>query len=130
MPPQLLRYKKRYEARVIAIKLNLETKGFSYKKWGETQVCKPGDWIVYNNDETYTVDNETFLKTYKQVSFGVYAKNNHIWAETAQHSGAIKTKEGETHFKSGDYLVYNDIERKDGYAITHEVFNKLYELVE
>ncbi len=124
------RYKKKAGAQVIAIQLSLDTEGFTYQKWGATQTCKSGDWVVYNNGETYTIDAETFSTTYKQVSPGVYAKTCFVWAEPATTSGAIKTKEGETHYKPGDYLVYNDVDKKDGYAVDAKTFNSLYELIE
>ncbi len=127
---ELRRYKKKSTAYIIAVKLDLETSGFTYRKWGGIQTCKSGDWIVCNEGDTYTIDQETFMKTYEQVSPGIYVKPNIIWAKTTNHSGVIKTKEGETHYKSGDYLVYNDLDRKDGYAVDTETFKSLYELIE
>jgi hypothetical protein len=37
---------------VIAVRLDLETDGFSYRKWGDTQRCKAGDFIVSNDGDT------------------------------------------------------------------------------
>ncbi len=127
---EIRRYKKKSTAYIIAVKLDLDTSGFSYRKWGGDQTCKSGDWIVYNKGDTYTIDQDTFSKTYEQVSPGLYVKPNIVWAETAEHSGVIKTKEGETYYKSGDYLVYNESDRKDGYAIDVSTFKSLYELIE
>ncbi len=127
---ELRRYKKKASAYVIAVKLELDTAGFTYRKWGGEQFCKAGDWIVYNNSDTYTIDQDTFTKTYEKVSPGLYVKSSIVWAETANHSGVIKTKKGETHYKSGDYMIYNDLDRKDGYAIDAATFKSLYELIE
>ena len=126
---ELRRYRKKTTAYVIAVKLDLDTAGFTYRKWGGEQLCKPGDWVVYNKGDTYTIDQETFSKTYEQVSPGLYVKVSNVWAEKADHSGVIKTKEGETHYKTGDYLVYNDIDRNDSYAIDAATFKSLYELI-
>ena len=127
---ELRRFKKKTTAHVIAIMLDLDTAGFTYRKWGGEQFCKPGDWIVYNQSDTYTIDKETFSKTYERVSPGKYVKTSIIWAEIAERSGVIKTKEGETHYQHGDYLVYNDLDRKDGYAINAATFESLYDLIE
>ncbi len=125
----LHRYKKKSTASVVAVKVDLDTDEFTYRKWGSLQTCKPGDWLVYNQGDTYTIDQETFSNTYEQISPGLYVKTNIVWAEVAGDSGAIKTKEGETHYKPGNYLVYNNENRKDGYAMEPATFKSLYELI-
>ncbi|MCU7856784.1 MAG: hypothetical protein KZQ79_14025, partial [Candidatus Thiodiazotropha sp. (ex Lucinoma borealis)] len=67
-------YKKRAASSVSAIKLDLETEGFTYRKWGGLQTCKRGDWLVNNEGDVYTVDAETFMNTYTEVSAGLYIK--------------------------------------------------------
>jgi len=44
-------YVKREAQTVAAVQLDLDTKGFTYEKWGSTQTCKPGDWIVSNDGD-------------------------------------------------------------------------------
>jgi hypothetical protein len=124
---QRKRYKKRAETRVTAVRLDLDTDGFTYRKWGGVQTCKPGDWVVNNQGDTYTIDADTFAETYREVSPGVYAKHGEVWVEVAERPGIIKTKEGETHYQAGDYLVYNDAAGKDGYAVEKRVFDLQYE---
>ncbi len=121
------KYMKRAGALVVAIQLNLETGGFTYRKWGGEQRCKPGDWIVNNGGDVYTVDRDTFARTYRPESADLYRKVAPVWAEKADHDGAIKTKEGLTHYKAGDYLVFNDEGRQDGYAVTAPTFEAMYE---
>ena len=72
---------KRAGNEVVAIQLTLDTEGFSYRKWGGVQTCKPGDWIVQNNGEVYSVDRETFAHTYREQSPGRYLKVSPVWAE-------------------------------------------------
>jgi len=48
---------------VTAVRLDLDTEGFTYEKWGGAQRCKKGDWIVNNRTDVYTVDAETFDRT-------------------------------------------------------------------
>ncbi len=127
---RLHRYKKKATAYVIAVKVELDTDGFTYRKWESLQTCKSGDWLVYNQGDTYTIDQETFSNTYEQISPGLFVKTNIVWAEVTDESGAIETKEGETHYKPGDYLVYNNENRKDGYAMDSVTFKSLYELIE
>lgn len=124
---ELRRYRRKAGAQITAVQLELDTDGFSYRKWGSDQACKPGDWIVNNDGDVYTIDRETFAQTYKEVGPGRYAKTVLVWAEQAKSPGVIETKEGETHYGAGDYLVYNDAERRDGYAMKAETFHKLYE---
>jgi hypothetical protein len=125
---QRRRYVKRAASFVVAVQLALQTKGFTYEKWGGTQTCKPGDWVVSNNGDTYTVDRDSFERTYKNLSPGLYRKTTPIWAEVAQQAGNVQTKEGVTSYKAGDYLVSNDQEGKDPYAISKTSFDAMYEL--
>lgn len=122
-----MRYRRRPGTRVIAVRLDLEMDGFTYRKWGATQTCKPGDWVVLNGDDTYTVDADTFAATYVSVGDGVYEKRGYVWAEPATEAGEIATKEGATHFAAGDYLVFNDEDGADGYAVSRRRFHELYE---
>ena len=80
-------YRKKATSFVVAVPLDLETEGFTYEKWGGTQACKRGDWLVENDGDVYTVDRETFARTYRKVSLGVYEKTTSVWAEVAEEAG-------------------------------------------
>ena len=121
------KYRKKKQTPVTAIQLDLDFQGFEYQKWGGTQRCKRGDWLVNNQGDVYTVDGETFDRTYRQVSPGVYEKIAPVWAQKVDKAGAIQTKEGSTAYNAGDYLVYNDPARKDGYAVESKIFHAMYE---
>ena len=123
----LRQYKRRPDTPVYAIKLDLATDGFDYVKWNERQHCKGGDWLVRNGDDTYTVDAEVFARTYECVGPVEYRKVGTVWAEQAKSDGSIPTKEGRTQYVAGDYLVYNDREQSDGYAVGREKFEAMYE---
>ena len=123
---ELTKYLKKTASRVVAIQLDLDTDGLTYQKWGGPQTCKPGDWIVNNDGDVYTVDRETFLRTYSAVSPGIYEKVAPVWARVAEQPGQIATKEGVTHYQAGAYLVCNDPDGKDGYAVDAEAFEKMY----
>jgi hypothetical protein len=120
------KYIKRSSESVIAVQLDLDTNGFEYRKWGSVQTCKRGDWILNNGGEVYTVDRETFAKTYSQKSPGIYRKTGTVWAEVAKEDGSIKTKEGVTNYKKGSYLVFNSKNGADGYAVTASKFKEMY----
>lgn len=122
------KYLRRSDAAVIAVQLDLDTEGFTYQKWGARQTCKPGDWLVNNGGDVYTVDGESFAKTYRAVGPGIYAKFVAVWAEVADQDGQIATKEGITHYTVGSYLVFNDPEGHDGYAMPVDTFVRLYEI--
>ena len=120
------KYFKKAAALVTAVQLDLDTPGFEYQKWGGTQRCKAGDWLVNNDGEVYTVDRESFALTYVAVSQGLYKKAAPVWAEVAEQSGAIETKEGATRYEAGAYIVYNDPHCKDGYAVQADAFEEMY----
>ena len=120
------KYIKRAGTLVVAVQLDLQTSGFTYQKWGGEQTCKPGDWVVNNGGDVYTVDRATFARTYRAESQGLYQKVAPVWAKVAERDGAIKTKEGVTHYTAGDYLVFNDEDGQDGYAIKAASFEAMY----
>jgi hypothetical protein len=115
---------------VVAVQLDLDTEGFTYRKWEGEQTCKQGDWIVDNDGDIYSVDRQVFEKTYRQISPGIYVKTTPIWAEVAARPGSVLTKEGESHYKKGDYLVYNNEDGTDAYCISAAKFELMYELDE
>jgi hypothetical protein len=121
-----LKYVKRPSQAVAAVQLAVDTKGFTYKKWGSVQRCKARDWIVDNDGDVYTVDRVSFRRTYRQIGPGVYVKKTPVWAEVAAATGRVKTKEGSTGYKRGDYLVFNHKNGADGYAVSAKKFKRMY----
>jgi hypothetical protein len=124
------KYRKRENQLVVAICLDLETDGFSYRKWGSQQRCKRGDWVVNNAGDIYTVDAKVFQRTYREIGKGHYVKTTPIWAEVATTNGAIETKEGRSSYEAGDYLVFNHENKTDGYCMSATKFESKYELDE
>jgi hypothetical protein len=122
-----LKYVRRENQAVIAVQLALDTDGFTYQKWGGVQMCKPGDWILDNDGDIYTVDRDSFARTYRKVDGGRYVKVTPVWAELAASGGSVQTKEGTTQYRRGDYLVFNDEHGGDGYAVESEKFRAMYE---
>lgn len=123
-------YKKRPKYYVTAVQLDLDFDGIEYRKWGGKQECKPGDWLVNNNGDTYTVDKEYFRDFYQRVSPGVFNKIGEIWVEVAEEIGSIGAKEGSTDFNAGDYLVFDRPEGGEGYAINKLIFKRMYEEID
>jgi len=126
----LRKYKRRPGATVYAIRFDFAGAGFDYEKWGASQHCKSGDWIVLNDGDTYTVDADVFGRTYRRVDGATYEKTGNVWAEQASTDGAVPTKEGRTHYTAGDYVVFNDESKTDGYAMTRDKFESMYEAAE
>jgi len=112
------------------VRLTLDTDGLVYRKWGGEQRAKPGDWIVDNDGDVYTVDADVFARTYRQTGVGAYVKTTPIWAERASHPGRVRTKEGETHYGVGDYIVSNNTDGSDAYGVSAATFENLYTLDE
>jgi hypothetical protein len=124
------RYRRRPDHPVVAVRLLLETDGFDYRKWGDRQHCKAGDWLVDNDGDVYTVDADSFARTYRPVGTGTYVKSTPVWAERCAEAGSVPTQEGRTHHAAGDFLVSNNEDGSDGYAIGADKFHELYELDE
>jgi hypothetical protein len=124
--PKLERYRRRPSQYIIAVQLKLDTDGLRFRKWGGEQRAKRGDWLVDNQGEVYTVEAQSFRKTYRRVSPGIYLKKTPVWARRANESGSIKTKEGATRYRKGDYLVFNLRNSSDGYAMPAAKFRSLY----
>jgi hypothetical protein len=120
-------YRKKNDQLVVAVKLDLVTDGLIYQKWGSQQRAKAGDWLVDNAGEVYTVDADVFARTYESVSRGLFRKTGTVWAEVANSAGSVKTKEGESHYEKGDYLVFNNKDGSDGYCMSAEKFRAMYE---
>lgn len=120
------RFVRRPDRPVAAVRLALDTAGLIYRKWGAEQRAKPGDWIVDNDGDVYSVDADVFSRTYRQTATGAYVKTTPVWAERAMHPGSVKTKEGSTQYASGDYVVSNNRDGSDGYAMTAKKFEDLY----
>jgi hypothetical protein len=124
--PLRRRYVRRPDRPVVAVRLALDTDGLVYRKWGGEQRAKPGDWIVDNDGDVYTVDADAFGRTYAPTGFGTYVKTTPVWAQQATHAGSVNTKEGITRYDAGDYLVSNDSDGTDQYAIGAAKFESLY----
>lgn len=80
----LREYRRRDRTPVSATQLDLEMDNLTYRKWGGVQTAAPGDWLVNNEGDTYTVDREMFERTYSMVSPGLYEKVTPIWARAAE----------------------------------------------
>lgn len=123
------KYQKREKQLVIGVQINLETDGIRYNKWGGEQQCKAGDWLVNNNGDCYTIDDESFRNTYEEIAPGQFVKTAPVWARQAAESGKVKTNEGHTEYSTGDYLVSNNIDGLDAYAVSKVKFEEMYELI-
>jgi hypothetical protein len=121
------RYRKKADRFVVAVRLDLDTDGFTYRKWGAEQRCKRGDWLVDNDGDIYSIDGDVFAKTYRRAGPGVYVKTAPVWAEVATDSGSVVTKEGRSLYEAGDYLVYNNRNGTDVYCISADKFEAMYE---
>ena len=123
-------YKAKASSIISAVQLNLDTQGFTYENWGDQQTCHAGDWLVNGDSgDCYTITNESFLRTYQETSPGRYRKHAIIRATQATTAGKIKTQEGSTSYEAGDYLIENDEDGTDTYAINQKRFHELYEPV-
>jgi hypothetical protein len=122
-------YRKKQCNQVTAVQINLDTQGLAYTKWGSAQCGKANDWLVNNGGDVYTIDDVSFQATYRQQSLGVYVKVANVQAVAMSVAGVVKTKEGETHYQAGDYIVRNGTGPLDMYAVPQNHFEDMYEVV-
>lgn len=125
---QRRKYRKKANQFVTAVRLDLDTDGLVYRKWGGRQRAKRGDWLIDNQGEVYTVEARSFARTYKRLRPGVFVKTTPVWAEVAMESGSVRTKEGRSRYRKGDYIVFNDRFARDGYCIGAARFKATYQL--
>ena len=92
--------------------------------------CKPGDWLIENDGDVYTVDADAFAASYERTARGRYVKTAPVWAVRADAAGEISTREGSTRYAAGDYLVSNRADGSDDYAVSREKFESMYERVD
>src|SRR5262249_59090970 len=121
------RFVRRPDRPVVAVQMALDTDGLVYRKWGGEQRAKPGDWIVDNDGDVYSVDADVFARTYRRTGPGTYVKSTPVWAEKADRAGTVKTKEGTTSYQPGDDIVSHDADGTDAYAVTAATFESLYQ---
>jgi hypothetical protein len=122
------RFRRRPDQAVTAVRLALDFDGFAYRKWGHEQRAQAGDWLVDNGGEVYTVAADSFAQSYRALSPGRWIKAAPVWAERATQAGSVATKEGQTAYQAGDWLVSNHADGSDAYAIAAARFEQLYEL--
>ena len=112
------------------MRLDLDTDGFTYRKWGGTQRCKQGDWLVNNGGDIYTIDQETFSRTYRR-GRGRPVRERESGLGGASHVGGFDHDQRRIdRHEVGDFLVFNDPDGRDGYAVTAARFHELYEPVD
>lgn len=126
----LQRYRKKAGKPVQAIQLQLDTQGFNYQKWGAQQTCKAGDWLVDNEGDIYTVDQQVFADTYQRIASATYIKVTPVWAIRAKQAGSVTTKEGRSHYQAGDYIVSNHENGDDAWCIQADKFAAMYQIDE
>ncbi len=127
MTPPLRRYRKRPGRPVVAVRLPLESEGLSYRKWGGAQHARPGDWLVDNQGDVYTVDAAVFERTYRALDTGLYVKVTPVWARVALEDGVVATKEGSSHYRAGDVIVANQPDGSDAWCMGAADFEAMYE---
>ena len=121
------RYVRRPDMPVVAVRLALDTDGLVYRKWGGEQRAKAGDWLVDNDGDVYTVAADVFERTYRNTNPGQWIKTTPVWATRASEDGDVATKEGRTWYRQGDYVVSNNEDGSDAYAISAKKFEQTYE---
>lgn len=124
---QLKKYKKKARQAIHAIQIDLDLISFNYRKWDDIQTCKSGDWLVENNGDVYTIDQQVFADTYRQTGPASYQKVAPVWARQVDEDGSVKTKEGRSHYRAGDYIVANHEDASDAWCMSPEKFDSMYE---
>ncbi len=124
-----MKYRKKAGQAIHAVQVDLDLLSFSYQKWGDSQTCKAGDGLVDNNGDIYTIDQQVFSNSYQKISPATYQKIAPVWARQADEDGSVKTKEGRSHYRAGDFIVANREDGDDAWCMSEEKFHDMYEQV-
>ncbi len=124
---ELEKYVPKPDATVTAVQVKLDIAGFTYVKWGSEQWCASGDWLVDNDGDVYTITDETFARTYRMESPGLYRKIAPVWARVAQAAGTVLSEEGETEYEPGDYIAFHTPDAELGWAVKPAKFHERYD---
>ena len=117
---------KRPDQAVHARRLDLDTDGFTYRKWGGQQRCKAGDWIVSSDGDTYTLDAKTFARNYRHLKDGAYLQPHAGLGRTGDR-GRRGADEGRRHQVSGWRLSgLEPGRRRRGYAVAKAKFERTF----
>ncbi|MGQ7787939.1 PGDYG domain-containing protein [Nesterenkonia sp. K-15-9-6] len=74
---------------------------------GAVMEAKPGDWIVDDDGQQWSVDAEVFAETYEAVSEGRYRKTGEVRARQIAQPTSLETLEGSDQLDAGDWVVQN-----------------------
>lgn len=97
-------------------------------KHGSLLSAQPGDWLLKEGGQEWTVARNIFEKTYTACGEGEYVKSAPIRAVKLDAPAVISTLEGESEAKEGDYLASNP--EGDIWPIPAEEFERVYRPVE
>jgi len=73
-----------------------------------------------------TVSAGVFTRTYQPVGPTISVKHTIVWAEAAACDRDMRTRQGRTPYRHGDYRVWNDEGGTDSYVIANKKFTWLY----
>ena len=59
--------------------------------------------MVNNDGDFYTITEDVFVSTYKEVAPSQFVKTTLVWATKAPDAGQVETNEGIKKYKRGDY---------------------------
>lgn len=74
---------------------------------GDALIGQPGDWLVEDGAQKWTVADAVFRETYEQVDNGTYAKRAPVFARMVSGNVTLVTLEGNIALSPGDWLVCN-----------------------
>ena len=57
----------------------------------------------------------------------MYRKTGVVYARAATEPGTVVTNEGSSDYRAGDYLVFNEPDDGDAYAVSKDKFEKMYQ---
>lgn len=75
---------------------------------GSTMRGKPGDWLISEGDEEWTVDQRIFEESYEEVGVTKYRKASPVRARQLENSTTLETLEGTDCLSAGDWIVMNN----------------------
>lgn len=91
---------------------------------GATMQADPGDWMVEENGESWSVRDDIFRSSYRHLSGSQWQRSGTILARPAQPGETIDTPEGPTTAADGDWVVRGN--HGDHWPVPADVFARHY----
>lgn len=117
-----------YSSRLVVTATRLDERKIWRTATGSNLTAQPGDWLLCDGNDNWTVAADVFRATYRNLGGDQYAKFTIVRARQLSSRTTINTLEGPSLAEPGDWLVGNP--GGDAWPVPRADFGRRYEKVE